>query len=105
MNKGKRHILVTWIILICFAAGQWCVYAHYHPTSYIKANTSKSQQTRTTISERCQLCDAMHHTSMTQENHTFFVPLITSELIYKQGQYNFVSIALILAAGRAPPIS
>jgi hypothetical protein len=106
VNKGKRHILFTWILLICFAAGQWAVYAHYHRAGYIKTSYSKNHTAKTTITEACQLCDAMlDHSAVAQASQVFFVPLTTTKHIYKQGQYDFVSIALILSAGRAPPVS
>jgi hypothetical protein len=105
LKKGKRHILYAWIVMICFVAGQWAVYAHYHATRKYSASTSRDVQSRTTVSEKCQLCDAMHHNTMTQQTQSFFAPIASSDYIYKPGQYDFVSIALILSAGRAPPIS
>jgi hypothetical protein len=81
------------------------VYAHYHPNRLGRYSFSKHQSTRTTISEKCQLCDAMHHSNISQNTHIYFVPLSTSEHIYKPGQYDFISISLILSSGRAPPVS
>ena len=102
MKKSKRHIICTWILLISFAAGQWAVYAHQHK---IVAGITKTAGQRTVVSEKCQLCDAMHHNSMLIGKHTYFTPVVVNNHFYKQGQYDFVSIALILSPGRAPPVA
>ena len=103
VNKGKRHIIYSWIILICFIAGQWAVYTHYHRTYKTTANVTHNH---TTVSENCQLCDVMHHNNnMLRVDHHYTIPVTSSAYIYKQGHYDFVSIALILSAGRAPPVS
>ena len=41
---------------------------------------------------------------MTINHQTYFSPVVVCEHVYKAGDYNFVSIALVLAAGRAPPV-
>jgi len=105
VKKSKRHIIYTWIVMICFVAGQWAVYAHSHRGSKNLTNWSKSLHNQVSVTEKCQLCDAMHHNSMLQVTHTYFAPFTTTEQFYQQGQYDFVSIALILSAGRAPPVS
>ncbi len=102
MKKNKRHIICTWILLICFAAGQWAVYAHQHK---VVAGITKTAGQGTVVSEKCQLCDAMHHNIMLTHNHAYFTPDEVNNHFYKQGQYDFVSIALILSAGRAPPVA
>jgi hypothetical protein len=89
-------------MLICFAAGQWAVYAHQHK---VYAGMTKTATQRTVVSEKCQLCDAMHHNSMLTHSHTYFSPVVVTGHFYKQGQYDFVSIALILSPGRAPPVA
>jgi hypothetical protein len=80
------------------------VFAHTHlvKTAY---STSKTSPTQQTITEKCQLCDAMHHNTMVITHHHYFTPAIAADHFYKQGQYNFISIALILSAGRSPPLS
>jgi hypothetical protein len=102
LKKDKRHIICTWILLLCFAAGQWAVYAHQHKAF---AGVTKTATQRTVVSEKCQLCDAMHHNSMMTHTHTYFAPVLVTGHFYKQGQYDFVSIALILSSGRAPPVA
>jgi hypothetical protein len=101
VKKDKRHIIYSWIVMICFIAGQWAVYAHYH-RSY---RTTAAISHHTTVSENCQLCDAMHHNSMTIDTQPYFAHLTITKHYFTPVHYNFVSISLILAAGRAPPVS
>jgi hypothetical protein len=102
MKKSKRHIIYTWTMLLCFAAGQWAVYAHQHKTY---GSLVRTPAHGAVVSEKCQLCDAMHHNSMIQHTEKLFTPVIVTNHFYKQGKYDFVSIALILSGGRAPPLS
>ncbi|UOE49498.1 hypothetical protein MTO98_00235 [Mucilaginibacter sp. SMC90] len=106
MKKKRLHIVFAWLLLICFVAGQYMVYSHQH--ALIKGITKHSQtaEGHQTVKEKCLLCDAMHHTdAVTVSNNTFLVPLLTSDHVFKAGDYDFVSIALILSAGRAPPVT
>jgi hypothetical protein len=102
LKRAKRHIIYTWVVLVCFAAGQVMVFAHQHQVKYSTHQTSQNQQT---VTEKCQLCDAMHHNSMTITDHQYFTPIVSADYFYTPGQYGFVSIALILSAGRSPPLS
>src|ERR1700758_2323754 len=101
MKKGKRHILYACILLICFIAGQWAIYGHQHKMSRLV----KSPVHGVVVTEKCQLCDAMHHNSMIRHTPTIFTPTVFTDHLYKPGKYDFVSIALILSSGRAPPVS
>jgi len=78
------------------------VYAHQH---LVKYKTHQTAQNQTTVSEKCQICDAMHHTSMTLADNHYFIPTVSSDHVYKQGKYAFISISLVLSAGRSPPVS
>jgi hypothetical protein len=99
MKKGYRHIVCAWMLMLCFVAGQWAVYAHQHRTF---AGSVKHAH-GTVVTEKCQLCDAMHHSSMIQHAGDVFAPIVVINHDYTQDQYDFVSISLILSAGRAPP--
>jgi len=102
MKKSKRHIVFAWILVICFVAGQWAVYAHRHNGF---GNTTRATH-GTIVVEKCQLCDAMHHSSMNRHAPPVFTaPVAVADHIYKQGKYDFISISLILSSGRAPPLS
>jgi hypothetical protein len=84
------------------------VYAHQH---YINKNAHKSachsskSSSQPTVSEKCALCDSMHHVNMEMANHTSYDTLVSTNFVFKTFEYDFVSIALILSPGRAPPIA
>ncbi|WP_214073871.1 hypothetical protein [Mucilaginibacter sp. dw_454] len=108
LKNNKANILYSWVLLICFIAGQYVVYAHQH--KIVAGNTTNSKIAaqygpRTIVQEKCSLCDAMHHMSAVVSHYTYFSPNIVTKHFYKAYSYNFISIALVLAAGRAPPVS
>jgi hypothetical protein len=94
------------MLMLCFVAGQYMVYAHTHAqkTTNNKASYhSPDTQPKQTVTENCQLCDAMHHNSMAVFSAVYFAPFIVSTYYYKAVKLNFISIALIQSAGRSPP--
>ncbi|WP_461449319.1 hypothetical protein [Mucilaginibacter sp.] len=107
MKKNKYHIILTWILLLCFCAGQFMVYAHTHT---VNTRTNKiayhnpDTQPKQTVTENCQLCDAMHHNAIVVNTPIYFAPVVVSSYYYKAVRHHFISIALILSAGRSPPI-
>jgi hypothetical protein len=105
LKKSKQHIIYSWIVLICFIAGQAMVYSHQHLIKAASYRTHNAAQAQQTVTEKCQLCDAMHHNSMVVVNHQYFTPAVAADHFYTRGIYTFVSIALVLSAGRSPPIS
>ena len=108
MKKNKYHIIYTWMLLLCFIAGQYMVYAHTH---IVSTGTEKvvhqnpKTQPKQIITENCQLCDAMHHNPVVINSAVYFAPVIVNSYTYKAVEYNFVSISLILSAGRSPPMA
>jgi hypothetical protein len=105
VKNSKSHIIHSWILLICFVAGQYMVYVHQH--KLIKASGTyvvSHNESKQTVSEKCQLCDAMHHTSMVVGSIVFFSYPVVADYVYKSPVYNFTSLALILSGGRAPPL-
>jgi len=109
LKKNKYTIFRAWILLICFVAGQYMVYMHQHNILRKSAGSisiSKNQpKPTTTVQEKCYLCDAMHNTTMVIAHHAYYFPVIVQSRVYKTGDYNFISIALIHSAGRAPPVA
>jgi len=106
LKTNKNHIVLTWILLFCFAAGQWAVWSHQHslqPDMVSRHNHSASHTT--VISENCPLCDAMHYNTMAVFNIVYFAPVTVSKYFYKDVRYQFTSIGLILSAGRSPPMA
>jgi hypothetical protein len=81
------------------------VFAHQHLNNAVTFNAHKTTQNQQTVTEKCQLCDAMHHNSMTIYNAHYFSPVVSSDYFYTHIKYDFVSIGLILSAGRSPPRS
>ncbi len=108
MKRNRVNIFYAWLLLVCFIAGQGAVYIHQHkiiagsgPRSY----HHNASQPRTTVQENCSLCDAMHHTNAVIDQQVYVSPNLITQHFYKAYNYDFVSIALILSAGRAPPVS
>ena len=65
---------------------------------------SPDTQPKQIVTENCQLCDAMHHNAMTVNTPAYFAPMVVSSYYYKAVEHHFISIALVLSAGRSPPI-
>ncbi|MCR8557485.1 hypothetical protein KXD93_07525 [Mucilaginibacter sp. BJC16-A38] len=105
MKTNKRHIIHAWILLICFIAGQYMVYSHQHKLikETEQSYSANKPQPHQTVSEKCQLCDAMHHNSMVITSNVTVSPISVTDHVYKSPVYNFTSLALILSGGRAPP--
>jgi len=108
LKKNIYHIICAWALLLFFAAGQYIVYAHTH---YAGVGSTKSacqnsnNQPKQTVTETCRLCDAMHHNTMAVDAPVFFVPVVAATYFYKAVNHDFISIQLILSAGRSPPMA
>jgi hypothetical protein len=106
--KGRKyHIIFSRILLVCFIAGQYMVHAHQHN---IVKNTGKSfaipkNIPHQTVSEKCYLCDVMHHNAMVTNTQVYLNPVKVVGHVFKNVAYSFTSIQLILSGGRAPPLS
>ena len=108
VKKNKYHIVLTWALLLCFVAGQYMVYSHNHAdnTSTHKLVAYHHEtQPKQTITENCQLCDAMHHNTMSIQTTAYVAPVVVNTYFYKAVTHDFISISLILSAGRSPPIA
>jgi hypothetical protein len=107
LKTRKYHIVYAWILLICFVAGQYMVYSHQHNIIAGKATpfSISKNKTQTTVTEKCELCDVMHHNVMVTTTQVYFTPVSAVGHVFKDFEYNFTSIQLILSCGRAPPVS
>jgi hypothetical protein len=108
LKKNKYHIICTWALLLFFVAGQYMVYTHTHAQGIrpIKsACQNPNNQPKQTVTENCPLCDAMHHNTMAINSPVFFAPVVTASYFYKAVNHHFISTALILSAGRSPPMA
>jgi hypothetical protein len=84
------------------------VYAHTHNTGTVSIKSacqSPNNQPKQTVTENCRLCDAMHHNTMAVNTPVFFAPVVTASYFYKVVDHDFISVALILSAGRSPPMA
>jgi hypothetical protein len=104
-KKNKQRIFLSWLLLTFFAAGQVIVYSHQHHISGLVTTRAAHQSSHQTISDKCQLCDAMHanHIVLTSQVYALNAPV--NYHFFLPGCYDFVSISLILSPGRAPPVS
>lgn len=105
MKTRKNHIFFSWILLVCFVAGQYMVYAHQH--NYAATASKVYSKVRgcahQSVTDKCSLCDVMHHSAMLGAGNTYFCPVVVNHHFFRADTYNFTSIQLILAGGRAPP--
>jgi hypothetical protein len=105
LKKGRYHIVYSWLLLVCFVAGQYMVYSHQHTGRHFTGKTFGTAKTapHQTVKEKCDLCDVMHHNAMLASYQVYLNPEAVAVQIYKSTDYSFTNIRLILAAGRAPP--
>ena len=106
VKRNKYHIIQTWMLLLCFVAGQFMVYAHNHgdhaavtKSAYHHTDTQPKQ----TVTENCQLCDAMHHNTMATGSQAYFAPVVITNYFYKTIRHDLISVKLVRSAGRSPP--
>jgi hypothetical protein len=107
LKVNKYHIIRSWILLICFITGQYMVYAHQHKLirGVKQTYSANKQQPKQILTEKCRLCDAMHHNSMVIAGQANFIPFAVANYVYQSSEYNFTSLSLILSGGRAPPLA
>jgi hypothetical protein len=107
LKTNKYHIIYSKILLICFMAGQYMIFAHQH--NIVNATPKTYSHVKgippTTVTDKCYLCDVMHHNAMVINSHVYFSPVVINFHVFKNVEYSFKSIQLILSGGRAPPSS
>jgi hypothetical protein len=99
LKKRNYPIFYARLLLIFFAAGQSALYFHQHKFTFAKAPVHGQ-----TLTEKCRLCDAMHHQTMALAAVATDMPGISGHYDYTIVTYTFVSLSLILSTGRAPPL-
>jgi hypothetical protein len=105
LKRGKQRIFVSRLLLIVFAVGQVVVYSHQHHTTAQLITKAAQQSSRQHLTDRCQLCDAMHHNQMVLSSLVYAQATPADFQVFTPGCYDFVSLSLILSPGRAPPVS
>ena len=103
LKKGKKNIVYAWLLVVLFSTGQYMVFAHTHFKPSV--NLSKAKTSKAIFKERCDVCDAMHHTYMLFQQQVYFQPVAVCVHFYQDRTPDFEPIQLILASGRAPAIS
>jgi hypothetical protein len=106
MKNRLRHIAYSWIVLICFTVGQITAFSHQHLAD-LKSRpvTAKHNASGQTVKEKCYVCDTMHHISMAIFTDVAPVLYTTKADTQYTRQYDYKGIALILSAGRSPPVA
>jgi len=102
LKRNKKNIICAWVLLLFFATGQFMVFAHQH---YKHGAISISKSNQPTLKEKCNVCDAMHHTSMLLTQHVYFTPITAIKCHYQYKKSDLTLIQLVLASGRAPPVA
>jgi hypothetical protein len=107
LKTRKYRIICSWILLICFVAGQFMVYTHQHniPQSAGKSIDISKNFSQQTVKEKCYLCDVMHHNTMDIASRVHFGTTVSAGYVFNDFKYHFTSIQIILSSGRAPPFS
>jgi hypothetical protein len=106
LKKNKANIFYAWLVMFCFIAGQYTVYSHQHKvisSCVSKTHRHINHQSGPIVQEKCSACDTMHHLNAVLSPDTYISLNIVTKDFYKVYNYDFVSIALILSSGRAPP--
>ncbi|MDN3581765.1 hypothetical protein [Mucilaginibacter flavus] len=107
MKKNKRNIIYSWLLLFCFVAGQYMVYSHQHHVAKgisKTASLTNNNHPQQILKEKCDMCDVMHHTFAVIDTPLYATPQLAVTHVFKACDYDFVSMSLVLAAGRAPPV-
>ncbi|TSD64943.1 hypothetical protein FFF34_013675 [Inquilinus sp. KBS0705] len=107
MKRSTYHIIYSWALLVCFVTGQYMVYAHQHnivKKAHFHALQNDNNSSKQVLTEKCPLCDSMHHTHMELTHNNTYYTSNSINHTYITVTYDFKSIALILASGRAPPV-
>jgi hypothetical protein len=107
VNKRKAHIILSWLLLLFFAVGQFVIYAHQHHT---KSNTlivhSHNGVDRQIVHEKCNLCDQMHHAPINLVQPLHYVHLVSPVIrLYIPAAHHYKANALVHADGLSPPVS
>lgn len=103
--KKKRYTLIAaWLLLLCFIAGQVVVYSHqHHILKGIHNHADANTKGLTQVSEKCQICDSMHHADMELHQSYVAFDLQATLFTHPSATFNFKSFGLILADGLSPP--
>lgn len=105
MKKNRSYIIGAWLLLVFFAGGQAILFTHHHTQNQSGGKINhQSHVPQQTVTEKCQLCDAMHFNTMVANEHVAVIHLLTATYYdYKALTCTFISLSRIFSPGRAPP--
>jgi hypothetical protein len=105
LKKNRSYIIGAWLLLVFFAGGQAILFAHHHKLNQSGGKTGyQSHAPLQTVTEKCQLCDALHFNTMVANEHVAVIHLLTATYCdYKALTCTFISLSRIFSPGRAPP--
>ncbi|RYE35933.1 MAG: hypothetical protein EOP42_05180 [Sphingobacteriaceae bacterium] len=106
MNKRKAPVILSWLLLLFFAAGQIIVFAHQHHAKYsvlsVHKNYTPHQQI---IHEKCNFCDQMQHTAINCVSLPDYSTILTPVFqLYTYARQHYLGNALVHADGLSPPV-
>lgn len=104
MKKKRYTLIAAWLLLLCFVAGQVVVYSHQHHILKGIHHVDAKAKGRTQVSEKCQICDSMHHADMELHQNYVAFDLQATELTHPSAKFDFKPFGLILADGLSPPV-
>lgn len=105
LNKRKAHLILSWLLLLFFVAGQIIVFAHQHHT---KSNTlivhSHNAAKQQVVYEKCNLCDQMYHAPINLVQLLNYSHLVSPVVrLYIPAHHFYKGNSLIHADGLSPP--
>ncbi|MGI4727732.1 MAG: hypothetical protein ACRYFL_12845 [Janthinobacterium lividum] len=106
MNKRKAPLILSWLLLLFFAAGQITVFAHQHHTKFsvLSVHQSHSQHPQI-IYEKCNFCDQMHHTVLGIVDIPNYCSILTPVFqLYTYARQHYLGNSLVHADGLSPPV-
>ncbi|MCC8410903.1 hypothetical protein LJ707_18325 [Mucilaginibacter sp. UR6-1] len=104
MKKKRYTLIAAWLLLFCFIAGQAVVYSHQHHILKGIHHTDAQAKGRTQVSEKCQICDSMHHADMALHQNYVAFDLQATLFNHPSVKFEFKPFGLILADGLSPPV-
>jgi len=104
LNKRKAHLILSWLLLLFFVAGQIIVFAHQHHAKYADFSIQKSHSHPQIIHEKCNFCDQMHHAPINLVQLSNYSHLVSPVVrLYIPAHHFYKGNSLIHADGLSPP--
>jgi hypothetical protein len=107
LNKRKAHSILSWLLLLFFAAGQVVVFAHQHHSKYktLIVDAHHPADQHQIVQEKCTFCDQMHHAPIYLVDIADFSQLVIPAVrLYIAAQHHYKANSLVHADGLSPPV-